>query len=170
MIPRHLDDLNVPYVDDSNAVTPTSDELCNWQYTHTYYVNPMRGRRLSSTGSYQSKTSSHVDGGLGGKFMAGVRRDSFASRHSQHSTHGVTERFKHRSTNREPTHFTWGAARLANNKPNQAYLPEVVVDKSKSDDNVRYTVHFLFFYLTFLFFSFLYVVTFSTVNFRAVYA
>jgi hypothetical protein len=120
----YLDNLNLPYADDSNAVTPTSDELCNSQNTHSFLVGR---RRLSST-SYNSRISHPsfaIEGS--GKFAPGSRRGSFASRQS-HTDYS----FKQKDRNREPTHFHWNAS--VNKRPTPL-LPEVIVDKTKSDDN-----------------------------------
>ena len=122
----YLEALNLPYADDSNAVTPTSDELCNSQNTHSFLV----GRRRLSSASYNSRKSqrSFVEGS--GKWVPGSRKDSFASHHSRHS---YTSHGDHGYKHNELTHFPW-------NKPlkNRGHplLPEVIVDKTKSDDNV----------------------------------
>lgn len=120
-----LDNLNLPYADDSNAVTPTSDDLCNTSNTHTMLAHR---RRLSST-SYTSRMSPHV--------MPASRRSSFASHHSRHSyvSHmGDLPGFKER---REPTVFMWNTSMKQRSSAAAAaaaaahpLLPEVIVDKS----------------------------------------
>ncbi len=128
----YLDNLNLPYADDSNAVTPTSDELCNSQNTQSFLVGR---RRLSST-SYNSRIShpSYAIEGSG-KFVPGSRRGSYASHHSKHSHMDNTSGFSSKKDrNREPTHFHWNAS--VKRPAAHPLLPEVIVDKTKSDDNV----------------------------------
>ena len=126
--------LNLPYADDSNAVTPTSDELCNSQNTHGFLAGR---RRLSSTASYGSRISHPSYGYIDGtKFIPGSRRSSFASHYSRHSYTSYGDysfKIKDRQ-HREPTHFQWNTS--MKNRPTHPLLPEVVVDKTKSDDNV----------------------------------
>ena len=126
--------LNLPYADDSNAVTPTSDELCNSQNTHGFLAGR---RRLSSTASYGSRISHPSYGYIDGtKFIPGSRRSSFASHYSRHSYTSYGDysfKIKDRQ-HREPTHFQWNTS--MKNRATHPLLPEVVVDKTKSDDNV----------------------------------
>ena len=126
--------LNLPYADDSNAVTPTSDELCNSQNTHGFLAGR---RRLSSTASYGSRISHPSYGYIDGtKFIPGSRRSSFASHYSRHSYTSYGDysfKIKDRQ-HREPTHFQWNTS--MKNRAAHPLLPEVVVDKTKSDDNV----------------------------------
>lgn len=142
-----LDNLDLPFADDSKAVTPTSDDiLCNnSQNTHFFPGAPPGGglghhgstvgrRRLSST-SFNSRMSQ-----LESRF--GSRRDSASSHHSRksYSKSGHGGRGGNRA---EPTHFFHGAS--VKHRP-PAYpgvlhaahplLPEVIVDRTKSDDNV----------------------------------
>ena len=124
----YLDNLNLPYADDSNAVTPTSDELCNSQNTHGFLAS----RRRLSSASYASRISGHGYDAPSGKFVPGSRRSSFASYASRISGHGDYS-LKGKERNREPTHFHWNTSI----KTRAPLLPEVVVDKTKSDDNVR---------------------------------
>ncbi len=147
LLPSDIYNLNLPYADDSNAVTPTSDELCN---SHGGFMGGGR-RRLSSTASYGSRIShpSYAPGYMdpasaGGKFMSGSRRSSFASHHSRHSYTSYGDySFKIKDRHREPTHFQWNATSMKNRGATHPLLPEVVVDKTKSDDNVssRLCVH-----------------------------
>ena len=112
--------LNLPYADDSNAVTPTSDELCNSQNTQNF----LPGRRRLSSTSYNSN-----------KFLSGSRRSSFASHYSRQSYASYGDySFKIKDKHKEPTHFHWNTS--VKNRATHPLLPEVVVDKSKSDDNV----------------------------------
>ncbi len=112
--------LNLPYADDSNAVTPTSDELCNSQNTQNF----LPGRRRLSSTSYNSN-----------KFLSGSRRSSFASHYSRQSYASYGDySFKIKDRHKEPTHFHWNTS--VKNRATHPLLPEVVVDKSKSDDNV----------------------------------
>ena len=129
--------LNLPYADDSNAVTPTSDELCNSQNTHGFLAGR---RRLSSTASYGSRISHPSYGYIDGtKFIPGSRRSSFASHYSRHSYTSYGDysfKIKDRQ-HREPTHFQWSTSMKS--RATHPLLPEVVVDKTKSDDNVSKT-------------------------------
>ncbi|KAI0214313.1 Sodium channel protein type 1 subunit alpha [Lamellibrachia satsuma] len=122
----YLMNLELPFADDSAAVTPTSEELCNWQNTQSFLA---KKRRLSST-SYTSRIShtSYHD--------SATAWESFASRHSPHTYNPYADvcHYKARPDyNREPTHFHWNA--LAKHKVSPPLLPEVVVDKTKSDEN-----------------------------------
>ena len=122
--------LNLPYADDSNAVTPTSDELCNSQNTHGFLASR---RRLSST-SYASRIS-HPSYYEGSKFMPSSRRSSFASHNSKLSdSRGFFGDYSFKQKHKEPTHFHWNTS--VKNRAAHPLLPEVVVDKTKSDDNV----------------------------------
>lgn len=69
-----------------------------------------------------------------GKFVPGSRRSSYASFASRYSGHGDYS-FKGKDRAREPTHFHWNTSIKA--RAAHPLLPEVVVDKTKSDDNVR---------------------------------
>ena len=76
-----------------------------------------------------------------GKWLPGSRKDSFASHHSHHSRHSYTSHGDRggkiiKDRNREPTHFVnW----TVKNRVAHPLLPEVIVDKTKSDDNVSIT-------------------------------
>lgn len=91
----YLDNLNLPYVDDSNAATPTSDLDLR--------------RRLSSTTS--SKASTH-----------GIRGPDYNDLAS----------FANFKRQKEPTHFQFGTPQSRKTQP---LLPQVVVDRTKSDEN-----------------------------------
>lgn len=127
----YLENLNLPYADDSAAVTPTSEDLCNPQNTHNYLM----GRRRLSSASFNSRLS-HLDA------KHGSRRSSFASYHSRMSYTSpaaplpdYTFKTKCERNRSEPTHFHWNTS--MKNRAAHPLLPEVIVDKSKSDDNVR---------------------------------
>lgn len=151
-----LDNLDLPFADDSKAVTPTSDDLCN-NFQNTHFYPPMgpppsagHHRRLSST-SYTSRMSQ-----LESRFSS--RRDSVSSHHSRKSFNKTGAPTRN-ARSVEPTHFHWGtsvkhrgvtSANAAGSgggatggyggalQSNHHLLPEVVVDKTKSDDNVRF--------------------------------
>ena len=137
----YLHNLDLPYADDSNAVTPTSEDLCNLQHTQQgALVFAGHRRRLSST-SYSSKMSQ-----LESRFMPGSRRSSFASQRSRGpGEYQLTPRDRGNS-NREPTHFQWNVSFRKKQPQAHTLFPEIVVDKTKSDDNVslRYFFNILF--------------------------
>ena len=117
----YLDNVNFPYADESNAVTPTSDDLMTvGTGTHTLLAHR---RRLSSTSYTSHRMSPHV---------VASSRGSFVSHHSRHSSHvGELGGFKER---REPTVFMWNTSikqqQQQQQQPNRAVplLPEVIVD------------------------------------------
>ena len=117
-----LDNLNFPYADDSKAVTPNSDDLCNQHNAPTFYP-PVR-RRLSST-SYNSRMSFDTRG----NFPIHSRRSSYASHNSRNSyTQDMDPFLRAREVSRrEPTHFHWNAP--AKNRSHHPLLPEVIYSK-----------------------------------------
>ncbi|XP_064621653.1 sodium channel protein type 4 subunit alpha B-like isoform X2 [Lineus longissimus] len=125
----YLENLNLPYADDSNAVTPSSEELCNLQRSHP---NFLQARRASLT-SHNSRVSSYMD--PSGRPTPGSRRSSFSSIRSRTSRNS---RHSYSSPADAPCKTKELAARSNKNRENRAthpLLPEVIVDKTKSDDN-----------------------------------
>lgn len=145
----YLDNLNLPYADDSNAVTPTSDDLCN-PSSNTHGMLAHR-RRLSSTSYTSHRMSPHV--------MGGSRRSSFVSHHSRHSgaapgpaTNDRDSLFASFKERREPTVFMWNtsmkhhpqAGSHSHHQQQQQHravplLPEVIVPDN--DDSVSCCRH-----------------------------
>lgn len=129
----YLDTLNFPYADDSRAVTPSIEDLVN-PYNTQYGIAPTHTRRrLSSAASLRSKTSHHhfPDGAM----QRFSRRSSFTSDHSKFSDTSKTGKLlamrKQQPGRGEPTHFYWHPKAIGNST-----LPDVVVDKTRDDDNV----------------------------------
>ncbi|XP_052827734.1 sodium channel protein type 4 subunit alpha B isoform X3 [Octopus bimaculoides] len=121
LMPHYLENLNLPFADDSNAVTPTSDDLCNLPLKSV-----LNGRR-SSFLSHQRRWS-HVDGRLSSRrssYASQISRTSHTSRHSQQSS-GDPLKFKEGKLDNP---WNWGKRRGSH------LLPEVVVDKTKLEDN-----------------------------------
>nr|QPI69427.1 voltage-gated sodium channel invertebrate type 1 variant [Hapalochlaena lunulata] len=121
LMPHYLENLNLPFADDSNAVTPTSDDLCNLPLKSV-----LNGRR-SSFLSHQRRWS-HVDGRLSSRrssCASQISRTSHTSRHSQQSS-GDPLKFKEGKLDNP---WNWGKRRGSH------LLPEVVVDKTKLEDN-----------------------------------
>ena len=125
-----LDNLNFPYADDSKAVTPNSDDLCNHHNTHPFYPP---GRRRLSSASYNSRMS--YDGRP--NYTLASRRSSYASHYSRNSyTADMDPYLRAREINRrEPTHFQWNFP-TKNNRSTHPLLPEVIVDKTKAEEHV----------------------------------
>lgn len=93
----YLENLDLPYADDSTAVTPTSEDLCNFQNAQNYLT--VR-QRLSST-SYSGRMSQ-----LETRFAANSRKASYASHQSRYSPHVIDlPRFRIQDKKCEPTHF-----------------------------------------------------------------
>ena len=126
-----LDNLNFPYADDSRAVTPSTEDLCNLHNTHSFV--PHR-RRLSSATSFKSNASHHQPHFEGVRFVPRSRRSSFTSDHSKYSDASKTGELISRTLmNRgEPTYFMW----TASIKRPTTTVPDVVVDGTRSDENV----------------------------------
>lgn len=120
LVPMYLGNLNLPFADDSAAVTPTSDDLCNM---------PIQNRtagsdRRSSLASHRR----HPDGRQS-------RRSSFASqnsRTSRNSRYSFIGDKKYKETNKLEN--PWNRSKTRGDH----LLPEVIVDKSKLEDNVSY--------------------------------
>lgn len=118
LVPPFLDIRNLPYADDSNAVTPNSDDLCTLPVNKQF----LTARR----NSFASLTRrSHAGDG-----RPSSRRSSYASLISRASRSSVRS---HPRSPKDKTAIliqTWA-------KKHPHLLPEVVVDKTKSDENVR---------------------------------
>lgn len=114
-----MDNLNLPFADDSNAVTPCSDDLCNLP-AYKHFLNNARRSSFASRRSFCDARS---------------RRNSIASLISRASRSG--RRQAHHSPLEKPSKlenpWNWNKAK------GDHHLPEVVVDKTKSDDNVSYS-------------------------------
>jgi hypothetical protein len=81
-----LENLDLPYADDSAAVTPSSDDLCSFQNAQNYltFQHQQRQQRLSSTASHNSSRMSQLEIRFaGGGASAISRKGSRASRHSR---------------------------------------------------------------------------------------
>ncbi|XP_064599687.1 sodium channel protein type 4 subunit alpha B-like [Liolophura sinensis] len=124
LVYSYLETINLPYADDSNAVTPTSEELCNVPHKKDIF----NGRRGSFV-SHQSRRS-HPDGP-----KSPSRRSSFASqisrtsRNSRFSFHSPGEHYRPKESKESKLESLW------NKSKGTHLLPEVIVDKTKSDDN-----------------------------------
>lgn len=128
----YLENLNLPYADDSNAVTPSSEELCNMQRSHPNFLAARRASMCSKRSNgfpLDPPTFRHHAHTAAGP---GSRRSSFSSRHSRHSY----------SSPMDPNKALVVARTKQNrdhpqqNRVTHPLLPEVIVDKTKSDDNV----------------------------------
>jgi len=85
-----LENLDLPYADDSAAATPSSDDLCSFQNAQNYLTlqHQQRQQRLNSTTSHASSRMSQLEirfaGGVGGYGAAAMsRKGSRASRQSR---------------------------------------------------------------------------------------
>ena len=116
-----LDNLDLPFIDSSNAATPTSEDLCNiWSNTHGY-IN--QRRRLSSA-SHSSRLSM-----LESRFGIDRRRNSATSQRSHgpiRTPHGMHNR------QNELTHFSFVRPR------GHPLVPEVRLDRTRLEDNVSF--------------------------------
>ena len=130
-----LDNLPLPYADDSNAVSPSSEDLCHTP-SHTHML--IARRRLSSA-SYHSKNLI-LDGGV---TYAGSRRASMASRRSSRQSFGSRGSFVRHTGDRpkEPTHFQWLSVKKKKRPKN---LSDLAAGKGKDDHvNVFYILSFM---------------------------
>lgn len=125
----------VPFMDDSScAASPTSEDLLCIPSNNTQIYLSTR-RRLSSA-SCHSRSSHHSF------YLPSSRRSSVSSFYSRRSPgaypamggHSHSFRYRHPRDSSEPTHFPWNPPRKR--KDSHPLLPAVVVDKTKSDDNV----------------------------------
>ncbi|XP_074640062.1 sodium channel protein para-like [Tubulanus polymorphus] len=122
----YIENINLPYADDSNAVTPSSEELCTLQHSHPNFLQARR----ASFSSHHSRVS-HLE--TNGRAPPGSRRSSFSSQRSK-----LSARHSYSSPADAPSKTKELAARSNKNRENRAthpLLPEVIVDKPKSDDN-----------------------------------
>ena len=110
---HHLESLNLPYADDSNAVTPCSDDirLCSMPSKFSILAN----RRASMRRAIEDAS----------------RRSSNVSQTSQRSHSRMSP---HATSNADKLTMLMGAF----DRKNKAHhlSPDVYVDKSKLDDNV----------------------------------
>ena len=125
LVPPFLDIRNLPYADDSNAVTPNSDDLC----TLPVYKQYLTARR-SSFASVGRR--SHGDG------RPSSRRSSYASLISRASRASIRS---HPRSPKDKTAILLQSWALA--KKNPHLLPDVVLDKSKTDENVSFFLQLL---------------------------
>ena len=114
LVHHTLENLPLPFADDSGAVTPSSEDLCNFNFIR----NMPNGRRFSFASQHRRSGSQHAP-------QPGSRRSSFASNHSRASR---TSRCSHQGDRSK-------METLLNFKKGKN--PDVVLDKSKLDDDVR---------------------------------
>ena len=111
LVNHNLENLPLPFADDSAAVTPSSEDLCNFSFVR----NMPNGRRFSFS---QRRPGGRTGDG------SGSRRSSFASNHSRTSR---TSRGSQADRSKMETLLNFKRGRN----------PDVVLDKSKLDDDVR---------------------------------
>jgi len=82
-----LENLDLPYADDSAATTPTSDDLCSFQNAQNArtFQRQQRLSTASATGIRMSQLEMRFTGGGGGSVGGVSRTGSRASRHSRQS-------------------------------------------------------------------------------------
>ncbi|XP_041352774.1 sodium channel protein para-like isoform X1 [Gigantopelta aegis] len=123
LVHQNLENLPLPYADDSTAVTPSSDDLCNFPF----HKNLPNGRRFSIA----SQTRRHRPDA-----RPPSRRSSFASnisRASRKSRKSVTSPL-------DPLTKESKMERLFNfSRKGSQRVPDVVVDKPKKDDAAQET-------------------------------
>nr|AKH03687.1 voltage-gated sodium channel alpha subunit LNav14a21+ [Lymnaea stagnalis] len=112
LVHHTLENLPLPFADDSGAVTPSSEDLCNYSFVR----NMPNGRRFSFA---SQKRSAGPDSGK----QTGSRRSSFASNHSRTSRTSRGSQQADRSKMETLLNFKKGK------------VPDVVLDKSKLDDD-----------------------------------
>lgn len=115
LVHHTLESLPLPFADDISAVTPSSEDLCN---NYSFIRNMPNGRRFSFA---SQRRSGHPDGS---------RRSSFASNHSRASRGSHGSQQVDRSKMETLLNFKKGK------------VPDVVLDKSKLDDDVRVSINF----------------------------
>ncbi|KAL8602648.1 hypothetical protein ACOMHN_029970 [Nucella lapillus] len=115
LVNRNLESIPLPFIDDSAAVTPSTEELCNSPFLHKNLPN---GRRFSfaNLSLYRHPLAAG---------RSGSRRSSVASQHSRSS--------------RSSRHSREGRSKMETllmfNR-NKSKAPDVVLDTSKLDDTV----------------------------------
>ncbi|ESO85582.1 hypothetical protein LOTGIDRAFT_107523 [Lottia gigantea] len=118
LVHQNPESLPLPYADDSAAVTPSSDDLCNFPF----HKNLPNGRRYS----FASQTLRHLAEGRSSSrrssFNSNISRNSRSSRHSVHSP-------------LDPNRQSSKMETLMNLKRGKR-VPDVYLDKSKLEDNV----------------------------------
>lgn len=117
LVHHPLESIPLPFADDSAAVTPSSEDLCNYSFIR----NMPNGQRFSFTAHRRSGPP--VPDGLGGK-QSGSRRSSYASNYSRASRKSRGSQAGDRSKLQTLLNFKKGK------------VPDVVLDKSKLDDGV----------------------------------
>lgn len=117
LVHHRLENLPLPFADDTSAVTPSSEDLCNYNFIR----NMPNGRRFSFAS--QRRSGIPTDGSAGGR--PGSRRSSFASNHSRASRTSRGSQQVDKSKMETLLNFKKGK------------VPDVVLDKSKLDDDVR---------------------------------
>jgi hypothetical protein len=118
--------LPLPYADDSAAVTPSSEDLCNSPFLPKTNEDPpvANGRRLSLA------NLTHFHHPLAVRPHSSSRRSSVASQMSRSSRHSVRSRHHSSSDGRSKMETLL----MFNRKKSKA--PDVVLDTSKLDDTV----------------------------------
>ncbi|KAH9495026.1 Sodium channel protein type 2 subunit alpha [Bulinus truncatus] len=114
LVHHTLENLPLPFADDSGAVTPSSEDLCNFSFVR----NIPNGRRFSFA---SQKRGAALESGR----QTGSRRSSFASNHSRASR---TSRGSQQQADKSKLET------LLNFKKGK--VPDVVLDKSKLDDGL----------------------------------
>ncbi|XP_059156306.1 sodium channel protein type 4 subunit alpha B-like [Physella acuta] len=112
LVHHTLENLPLPFADDSGAVTPSSEDLCNFSFVR----NMPNGRRFSFA---SQKKSGAPDSGR----QTGSRRSSFASNHSRTSHTSRGSQLADKSKMETLLNFKKGK------------VPDVVLDKSKLDQD-----------------------------------
>ncbi|GFO41333.1 sodium channel protein [Plakobranchus ocellatus] len=110
LVHHTLENLPLPFADDSGAVTPSSEDLCNFNLIK----NMPNSRRFSFASQHRRSGSQH---------QPGSRRSSFASNHSRASRTSRGSQQCDRSKMETLLNFKKGK------------VPDVVLDKSKLDDD-----------------------------------
>ena len=120
LVHQNLENLPLPYADDSTAVTPSSDDLCNFPF----HKNLPNGRRFSIA----SQTRRHRPDA-----RPPSRRSSFASNISRASRKSR----KSATSPLDPLTKESKMERLFNfTRKGSQRVPDVVVDKPRKDDAV----------------------------------
>ncbi|XP_055878721.1 sodium channel protein type 4 subunit alpha B-like isoform X2 [Biomphalaria glabrata] len=111
LVHHALENLPLPFADDSGAVTPSSEDLCNFSFVR----NIPNGRRFSFA---SQKRSAALESGK----QSGSRRSSFASNHSRASRTSRGSQQVDKSKMETLLNFK------------KYKVPDVILDKSKLDD------------------------------------
>lgn len=107
-----LENLDLPYADDSAAITPISEELCNVQNAQNFQTFRQRlnstigGNRIAQLETRYSSTGGGVGGGGGP-----TRKSSYAPHQTRYSSHALEfPKFRRQERKCEPTHFHWATS------------------------------------------------------------